>query len=163
MIIEISVAVVAIAFVALVIFLIQTLRNVSELLAQTNVTMKELQTQMNGISAEATELLRHTNEVTVDVRNKLHSLDPAVHSIKHIGDAVSEVTSSFKQASATVADTIHTQVEHSKLLKDGAAAGLIQAVPIAVGLWERFRGKKISPLFQPTADRLNTPNGRTGR
>ncbi|UUZ81560.1 DUF948 domain-containing protein [Paenibacillus sp. P26] len=140
-IIQISVAVIAAAFVALVVYLIQTLKNVSSLLTQTNDTIKELQTQIGGISAEATELLRHTNEVTVDVRNKLHSLDPLVYSVKHIGDAVSEITASFKQASATVAGTIRTQVENSRLLKSGKAAGLVQAVPIALGLWERFRNK----------------------
>lgn len=87
MIIEISVAVVAIAFAALVVFLIQTLRSVSDLLGQTNMVIRELQEQMNGISTEAVELLRHTNEVSVDVRNKLHSIDSVVDSVKNIGDA----------------------------------------------------------------------------
>ncbi len=82
MIIEISVAVVAIAFAALVVFLIQTLRSVSDLLGQTNMVIRELQEQMNGISTEAVELLRHTNEVSVDVRNKLHSIDSVVDSVK---------------------------------------------------------------------------------
>lgn len=155
-IIQVSIAVVAIAFAVLVVFLIQALRNVSSLLAQTNVTIKELQTQINGLSVEATELLRHTNEVTVDVRNKLHSLDPVVYSIKHVGDAVSEVTSSFKTATSTVAGTLREQVKDSKVLKDGKAAVVLQAVPIVMGLWQNYKKKKNEAAVSKQKDQGKT-------
>lgn len=147
MIIEISVAVIALAFAALVVFLIMTLRSLSTVLMQTNETIRELQQQVNGISKEATEVLRHTNEVTVDVRNKLYSIDSVVYSVKNIGDAVQEITSSIKQASASVAGSIRT-----KAVKERPAAGgrpgknkvatVMQAVPVAIELWQAFRSRK---------------------
>lgn len=147
MIITISVAVAAAAFVALVIFIIMTLRSVSELLVQTNTTIREIQGEIQGISNEAAELLRHTNEVTVDVRNKLHSIDPVVYSVKNIGDAVQEVTSSLKQVSATVADKIETKVVKDSPLGSDSVVRIMQALPVVLDLWNSFRNrkKKLSP------------------
>ncbi|MBP1153907.1 MULTISPECIES: DUF948 domain-containing protein [unclassified Paenibacillus] len=147
MIITISVAVAAGAFVALVIFIIMTLRSVSELLVQTNTTIQEIQGQIQGISTEAAELLRHTNEVTMDVRNKLHSIDPVVYSVKNIGDAVQEVTSSLKQASATVADQIDMKVAKDNPRGSDAVVRIMQALPVVLDLWNSFRNrkKKLSP------------------
>ncbi|WP_201317598.1 DUF948 domain-containing protein [Paenibacillus sp. EPM92] len=142
MIIEISVAVVAIAFAALVVFLIQTLRSVSDLLGQTNMVIREMQEQMNGISTEAVELLRHTNEVSVDVRNKLHSIDSVVDSVKNIGDAVQEVTSSVKQASTAVAGTIRNSVPKDPKTAGETAQHVLQTVPIVIELWQKWRERK---------------------
>ncbi|MFB6367105.1 DUF948 domain-containing protein [Paenibacillus elgii] len=142
MIIEISVAIIALAFAVLVVFLIMTLRSLSTVLMQTNETIRELQRRVNGISKEAAEVLRHTNEVTVDVRNKLHSIDSVVCSVKNIGDAVQEITSSIKQASASVAGSIR-----AKAVKGGGpdrdkVATVMQAVPVAIELWQAFRSRK---------------------
>ncbi len=76
MIIQISVAVIAVAFVALVLFLIKTLRSITDLIAKTNDSIGQLQLQVNEMRQETTALIRHADEVTVDVRNKLHSMDP---------------------------------------------------------------------------------------
>ncbi|MCZ8519692.1 MULTISPECIES: DUF948 domain-containing protein [Paenibacillus] len=145
-IIEASVAIAAIAFVALVVFLIMTLRSVSALLTQTNGIMREIQQQVSGISAEATEVLRHTNEVTVDVRNKLHSIDSVVYSVKNVGDAVEEITSSLKQASASVAGTVRSKVvETNKLAgspSEDKVVKVMQAVPVVIDLWNSFRNRK---------------------
>ncbi|AEI45787.1 DUF948 domain-containing protein [Paenibacillus mucilaginosus] len=145
-IIEASVAVAAIAFVALVVFLIMTLRSVSALLGQTNGIMREIQQQVSGLSAEATEVLRHTNEVTVDVRNKLHSIDSVVYSVKNVGDAVEEITSSLKQASATVAGTVRSKVVETAKQAEGPTEDkvvkVMQAVPVVIDLWNSFRNRK---------------------
>ncbi|WP_159888583.1 DUF948 domain-containing protein [Paenibacillus puerhi] len=142
MIIEISVAIVAIAFAALVVYLIKTLRSVTELLSQTNVTIREIQGQINGISVEATELLRHTNEVTVDVRNKLHSIDPVVYSVKNIGDAVQEVTDTVKEATAAVAGSIRRNVPAETPKTGEAISRVIQAVPMLLEIWHTWRAPK---------------------
>ncbi|WP_426449770.1 DUF948 domain-containing protein [Paenibacillus sp. S-38] len=145
-IIEASVAIAAIAFVALVVFLIMTLRSVSALLGQTNGIMREIQQQVSGLSAEATEVLRHTNEVTVDVRNKLHSIDSVVYSVKNVGDAVEEITSSLKQASASVAGTVRSKVvETVKQVEaptEDKVVKVMQAVPVVIDLWNSFRNRK---------------------
>ncbi|MEK8130925.1 DUF948 domain-containing protein [Paenibacillus filicis] len=142
MIIELSVAVVAIAFAALVVYLIKTLRSVTDLLSQTNVTIREIQGQISGISVEATELLRHTNEVTLDVRNKLHSIDPVVDSVKNIGDAVQEVTDTVKEATAAVAGSIRKNVP-KEAPKTGEAIGrVIQAMPMVLEIWHTWRAPR---------------------
>jgi uncharacterized protein YoxC len=142
MIIELSVAVIAIAFAALVVYLIQTLRSVTDLLSQTNVTIREIQGEISGLSLEATELLKHTNEVTIDVRNKLHSIDPVVDSVKNIGDAVQEVTDSVKEATAAVAGSIRKHVPKEAPKTGETISRVIQAVPMVLEIWQTWRGPR---------------------
>ncbi|ULL13754.1 DUF948 domain-containing protein [Paenibacillus sp. H1-7] len=143
MIIEISVAVIALAFVVLVAFLIVTLRSMSALLGQTNNTIRELQYDLKDLSKQATDLLQHTNEVTVDVLHKLQSLEPTFDSVKQVGEAVEEITSSVKQASTTVAHTIKTKVteEARKPLNQKIAAAL-QLTPIVMDLWQQLKQRQ---------------------
>jgi uncharacterized protein YoxC len=143
MIIEISVAVVALAFVALVVFLITTLRSITNLLGQTNETIHELQIQLSNVSKDASDVLRHTNAVTVDVLNKLHSLDPTFDSVKQVGEAVEEITSSIKNASVTVAKTLKNKVEtKSYLPATGKLAKAIHAIPIVLDIWYQIKHRQ---------------------
>ena len=142
MITDISIAIMALAFAALVVFLIRTLRSLSEVLAQTNAAVHELKHQLHDISLEATRLLRHTNEVTVDVRNKLHSIDPVVDSVKNIGEAVHEVTASVKQASAAVAGTPNKNVTPERVSVLQSVAQAVQVVPVILDFASSLRQSK---------------------
>jgi uncharacterized protein YoxC len=140
MIIEISVAAVALAFVVLVVFLITTLRSITALLGQTNTTINELQIQLSNVSKDASDVLRHTNAVTVDVLNKLHSLDPTFDSVKHVGEAVEEITSSVKSASVSVARTIKNKVTSEAYVPaSGKLSKTIQAIPIVLEIWHQIK------------------------
>ncbi|CAG7643943.1 hypothetical protein PAESOLCIP111_04585 [Paenibacillus solanacearum] len=144
MLIQISAAVAAIGFIVLVVYLIRTLHTVSNTLAQTSVTIKELQQQLHAIGMEATTLLRHTNEVAVDVRNKLYAFDPVMYSVKHIGDAVREVTSSVKQVSTAAAGTIR-KAGGASVSPGGKAGAILQSVPVLLDLWRSLRRAKDKP------------------
>ncbi|WP_028549946.1 DUF948 domain-containing protein [Paenibacillus sp. UNC451MF] len=140
MIIQISVAVIAIAFVVLVVFLIKTLSSVTDLLGQTNTTIRELQSEMKTVTMEASEVLQHTSEVTMDVLQKLQSLEPTFDSVKQVGEAVEEITSSVKQASTTVARTIKDKVteEACQPMSDKIAKAL-QLAPLVVNAWQQIK------------------------
>jgi uncharacterized protein YoxC len=143
LIIEISVAAVALAFVVLVVFLITTLRSMSALLVQTNATIHELQHHLAGVTKEASDVLRHTNAVTVDVLNKLHSLEPTFHSVKQVGEAVDEITTSVKNASVSVAHTIKKKVESDAYLPaTNKIAKAISAIPLVLDIWHQIKMKK---------------------
>ncbi|MFH5186388.1 DUF948 domain-containing protein [Paenibacillus sp. TAB 01] len=144
MIIQISVALIAVAFVVLVAFLIVTLRSMSELLKQTNTTIRELQGEIKGISKEASHLLQHTNQVTVDVLDKLHSLDPTFDSVKQVGEVVEDITSSVKQASTAVAKTIQAKVKEEKNLPlNNRIAQAITFAPLVVDVWQQIKHRRM--------------------
>ncbi|EGL15955.1 MULTISPECIES: DUF948 domain-containing protein [Paenibacillus] len=139
MIWQISLAVIAIAFVVLVVFLVKTLRSVTDLVAQTNQTIQQVQQQVTVVSQEANELLRHTNEVSLDVRNKLHALDKTFYTIKNVGDVVSEITTSVRQTSATVTNTMRNKVEKELNSPKSIVNRIAPLVPVAVDMWKRLK------------------------
>ncbi|MCR8636896.1 DUF948 domain-containing protein [Paenibacillus radicis (ex Xue et al. 2023)] len=144
MVVQISVAVIAVAFVVLVAFLIVTLRSMTALLAQTHTTMQNLQVEVKGLAKEASDVLRHTNAVTEDVLNKLHSLEPTFDSMKQVGEAVEEITSTVKHASVSVARTIKDKVDedvHSPALSKIGTA--LKAIPILVDVWQQFKHRQV--------------------
>ncbi|MDF2959874.1 MAG: hypothetical protein K0S39_1609 [Paenibacillus sp.] len=145
MIIEISVAVIAVAFVVLVAFLIVTLRSMSALLVQTNTTIQDLRYEIKGIAKEASDVLRHTNAVTADVLNKLHSLEPTFDSMKQVGEAVEEITSSVKHASVSVARTIKDKVEHEAYIppKGSKLAAALKTIPVILELWKQYKHRQV--------------------
>ncbi|PZE20241.1 DUF948 domain-containing protein [Paenibacillus xerothermodurans] len=142
LIIEISVAVIAVAFVVLVVFLIFTLRTMMALLSQSNTTIQDLRYEIKGISKEASEVLHHTNAVTADVLNKLHALEPTFDSVKQVGEAVEEITSSVKHASVTVARTIQEKVNADVPPKSNLATA-IKSIPIIIDLWQQFKSRQV--------------------
>ncbi|MCU6796926.1 DUF948 domain-containing protein [Paenibacillus sp. WQ 127069] len=143
MIIEISVAAVALAFVVLVVFLITTLRSMSALLVQTNTTIHDLQNHVVGVTKEASDVLRHTNAVTVDVLNKLHSLEPTFHSVKQVGEAVDEITTSVKNASVSVARTIKEKVASEAYSPTTSKiAKAINTIPLVLDIWHQIKHRR---------------------
>jgi uncharacterized protein YoxC len=143
LVIEISVAAVALAFVVLVVFLITTLRSMSALLVQTNSTIHELQQHLAGVTKEASDVLRHTNAVTVDVLNKLHALEPTFNSVKEVGEAVDEITTSVKNASVTVARSIKKKVENEAYMPTtNKIAKAISTIPLILDIWHQIRMKR---------------------
>jgi uncharacterized protein YoxC len=136
---QISVAVITVAFVILVVYLIQTLKSVTALVDKTNEAVNQMQQQINQISTDASELLKHTNEITVDVRDKLHALDNTFYSIKNIGDAVSEITYSVKQVSATVTDTIQHKVQEELKAPKSPFNKILPFIPVVIDIVRKIK------------------------
>ncbi|TDF95513.1 DUF948 domain-containing protein [Paenibacillus piri] len=145
MIMDICAVVIAAAFVALTAFLIVTLRSVSALLSQTHTAIQEMRHEMKGIAKDASDVLRHTNAVTADVLHKLHALEPAFDSVKQVGEAAEEITSTVKQASAAVARTVQYKAEAEDGLSAAASGKLaiaLKAVPVLIQLWRQLKPKQ---------------------
>lgn len=79
MIIEISVAVIAAAFVALVIYLIILMSTLRQNLRQTK------------------RILETTDEISLDLRNKMEALDPFFHTLTNLGEVLENKTELFKR------------------------------------------------------------------
>jgi len=102
MLVGVSVAVIAAAFVALVVYLIKTLLAAKESLEKTTQTLQEIQKTIDELGYEVKQVVREANDITRDVRHKMQQIDPVMDSVKHLGEALSEITLAAKQASAAV-------------------------------------------------------------
>lgn len=75
MIIDICVAVIAVAFVCLVIFLILTLQTTRKTMKQTHRTLWEIHKTLEGISEPGIELIKDLDDLTVDLKKKSEALN----------------------------------------------------------------------------------------
>ncbi|WP_068609567.1 DUF948 domain-containing protein [Paenibacillus swuensis] len=102
MLTQVSVAVIAVAFAILVVFLIKTLKKVMESLEQTNRTLTEVQHTVNDLTVEAKQLMHTVNQITVDVKGKINSVEPFFETAQDVGEVLHGVTNSVKQVTAAV-------------------------------------------------------------
>lgn len=98
MVIQISVAVAAIAFAGLAVYLILTLRKGMTTLGETNKTLAEVRNAVHGLTQEASQLIRNANQVTRDVKGKMRTIDPLFESAHDVGEVIQTVTDSVKKA-----------------------------------------------------------------
>lgn len=98
MVIQISVAVAAIAFAGLAVYLILTLRKGMTTLGETNKTLAEVRNAVHGLTQEASQLIRNANQVTRDVKGKMQTIDPLFESAHDVGEVIQTVTDSVKKA-----------------------------------------------------------------
>ncbi|WP_136608991.1 DUF948 domain-containing protein [Paenibacillus dokdonensis] len=102
MLVGISVAIIAVAFAVLVIYLIKTLLAAKDSLEKTTQTLQEVQQTIDELGYEVKQIVRHASDITVDVQHKMKQIDPIMTSVKNLGEVLSEVTLAAKQASTTM-------------------------------------------------------------
>lgn len=100
MIFEVSAAGAALAFIFLVGYLIQTLRKGMTTLEETNETLAEVRKAVHDLSGEAEELIQSANQITVDVKGKMKTVEPLFESAQDMGEVLNSVTHTVKQAAS---------------------------------------------------------------
>ncbi|MFF2912735.1 DUF948 domain-containing protein [Paenibacillus sp. NPDC057934] len=167
MIIELSVALVAVAFAVLVFFLIKTLRSAKDSLDNVSQTLQEVQKTIDELTYEVKTTVRHANDITVDVQNQLQKIDPIMDSVKNLGEVMNELTLTAKQVSVTVIEkyrksrelkdkskavsiddtpltpseerTVKSYEETYAKKEGGKVSAILKGVDVAATLWKKFR------------------------
>ncbi|MFD1739301.1 DUF948 domain-containing protein [Bacillus salitolerans] len=130
----VSAAIMAIAFLILVIFVSRTLSSLQRTLDRLSGTVSDLEGQMRGVTKETTELLSKTNQLADDIQKKSEALNGVVYAVKDIGDSVQRVNHAFKDISTSVTEKAHFNSEKvSQAIQWGSAA---------IELWEKWKEKK---------------------
>ena len=109
-ILYLSVALIAIAFFVLVIFLSTTLKSFQVTLTSVSKTLAGLEKQLDGVTAETTILLQKTNALADDLKEKTESLTSVVDAVKDVGTTVTKFNGTLKN----ITKSVDTQVEESK-------------------------------------------------
>ena len=109
-ILYLSVALIAIAFFVLVIYLSKTLKSLQVTLTSVSNTLTGLEKQLNGVTTETTLLLQKTNALAEDIQLKAESLNSVVDAVKDVGTTVSK----FNGTLQNITNSVDQQVEESK-------------------------------------------------
>ncbi|ETT55146.1 MULTISPECIES: DUF948 domain-containing protein [unclassified Paenibacillus] len=111
MVIQLSVALAAVAFVCLVAFVILTLRKGMTTLGETNKTLGEVRNAIHGLTGEATQLIHTANQVTRDVKGKIKTIDPIFESAHNVGEVIQTVTETFKKNATDIGQNLSQEPE----------------------------------------------------
>ena len=134
MILYIAVAIIAIAFAVLSVFLIKVLKSTERTLSNTAEMIDSLQGQINGLSKETMMMLHKTNVLTDDVQSKVGKFTPVFQSVKETGDSLHNLTQSFSNLNESFAKGVED--------KKGKAAEAANWGSTALAMWEKYRMKK---------------------
>ncbi|MDO3412781.1 DUF948 domain-containing protein [Saccharibacillus sp. CPCC 101409] len=118
---EWALIIVALGFVLLVFFLGKTLKAAAHTLESTAQTLKEVQKTMDELTYEVKQIVRHTNDITLDANHKLKQLDPVMESVKNLGQLLNEVTLVSQQYSHRMIEKAKHHKENKAKRENGAA------------------------------------------
>ena len=96
-ILYLSVALIAIAFLVLVIFVSKTLNSVKDAVNQMTKTMDGLEGQLQGITSETTMLLHKTNALAEDIQHKAEKLNTVVYAVEEVGTTIKSLNASVRR------------------------------------------------------------------
>ncbi|WLR60950.1 DUF948 domain-containing protein [Guptibacillus hwajinpoensis] len=133
-ILYVAVAIIAIVFAVLSVFLIKVLKSTEKTLSNTAEMIDSLQGQINGLSKETTMMLHKTNVLTDEVQSKVGEFSPVFESVKETGASLQNLSRSFSKLSHSVEKGIES--------KQGKAAEAANWGSTALAMWEKYRFKK---------------------
>ena len=147
-ILYLSAAVAAIAFLILVLNLSKTLKSVDNTLDTLSRTVDRLEGQLKDVTAETAELLHKTNALAEDVQHKTEQLNTVVYAVKDVGSSVHNLNHSLKKVTTTVA----SQVEKNQYKISQA----VQWGNVVKQMVDKFKNDKATAEAQPPAVRAES-------
>ncbi|WAA11742.1 DUF948 domain-containing protein [Fervidibacillus halotolerans] len=106
-----SVALVAIAFTVLVVYLISTLKTLSKTLEQISKTLGQAETQLKEVTEEAGKLLKKTNALAEDIQEKSEKLNTVVNGVQEVGKTIYQFNDSLQSFSGNVKNELKKNEE----------------------------------------------------
>jgi uncharacterized protein YoxC len=136
MIISISIAIIAAAFLVLVIYLVKTLKALQGTLEGVSKTLSGMEQQLDEVSKETTTLLKKTNLLADDIQSKVENLNSVVDAVKDVGGTINKFNTSLKG----VADSFEKQVEQNK----DRITQVVQWGNVFLELKDKWEARKLS-------------------
>ncbi|MBX9838699.1 MAG: DUF948 domain-containing protein [Silvanigrellaceae bacterium] len=97
MTLEIIASITGVAFIAIAISVIITLKRVRNFIKKTDSVLKEVQNTLRSLSEPSIELIHDTNKLILDVKKKSESLDPIFHPLYNLKKERSEGPKGFEK------------------------------------------------------------------
>ncbi|MDF2854445.1 MAG: ral stress protein [Neobacillus sp.] len=141
-ILYLSVALIAVAFVVLVIYLAKTLKALQGTLTSVSTTLVGLEKQLDGVTKETTELLQKTNALADDIQDKSERLTSVVDAVKDVGSTVSKFNGTLKNLTSS----FDIQVEQNK----EKVSQIVQWSQVILELKDKWTERKQPKSDEPT-------------
>jgi uncharacterized protein YoxC len=135
-ILYLSVALIAVAFFILVIYLVKTLKSLQGTLTGVSKTLMELEKHLDDVTTETTLLLQKTNVLADDFQHKAESLNTVVDAVKDVGTTVSKFNGTLKNISTS----FDKQVEQNK----EKVSQIIQWSDVLLEIKDKWKARKQS-------------------
>ncbi|MCM2531396.1 DUF948 domain-containing protein [Neobacillus pocheonensis] len=135
-ILYLSVALIAIAFFILVIYLAKTLKSLQFTLTGVSNTLKEVEKHLEEVTTETTLLLQKTNVLADDFQAKAESLNSVIDAVKDVGTTVSKFNGTLKGISTS----FDKQVEQNK----EKVSQIIQWSDVLLEIKDKWKARKQS-------------------
>lgn len=149
-IVEISAAVAAAAFVVLVIYTVVFLRAAGQSLDQANEALSQVRQELREVSRESVALLESSRVLIQDVETTMHALDPIFLSLKQSGQALETVTHSVRQVSAAV-NRSASGIEAGLINQQSRIAEAAEYAAIGVQLWHKWQSHRTAKAKEQQA------------
>jgi len=112
---EISVALIALGFVALVIYLIITLKSLRILIHQLTHTISSFHRNIDDLGRQGSRLLSKTSAVTQEVHNKVHACQSTIKNFSYFGALAGQLASCFRKKRAKPDQDQEERDEHEHM------------------------------------------------
>ncbi|NSL51325.1 DUF948 domain-containing protein [Calidifontibacillus erzurumensis] len=129
-----SVALIAVAFTFLVIYVNKMLNSVKRTLDSVSQTLTGLEKQLQGVASETEELLHKTNILMDDLQKKSESINTVVKSFVEVGETVNRLNGSFRK--------IVDQVDKCAKQKNDAVIETVKWSTAVIDIWKRIKENK---------------------
>ncbi|MFC5988272.1 DUF948 domain-containing protein [Marinicrinis lubricantis] len=143
------IAAAAIAFIVLVIFLITLIQTAKSTMRQIQGTLDEMKQETNRVMGESEKLLQSAHQLTDEVKGKIASFDGIFSSARHVGEAVEQVTASFKQASAAISHKVDSGVRNTVHTNGSTIADTLSWAQQTFDLWNAWRKRSRNNHQEP--------------
>lgn len=148
MIIEISIAVIVLAFVALVAYLIALSISLRRTAVQANHVLNDLRRQLDEMGGSAARTIEHTNRISFDLQRKLEALDPLFNALSNIGNffehktsclGKEELSSFNKNQSKDNVIFVDDEPESGASIQ---AADVFEFIDVGLRLWQKIKKRR---------------------
>jgi uncharacterized protein YoxC len=137
-ILYLSAAVAAVAFLILVVYLAKTLKSLQTTLDSVAHTLTGLEKQLDGVTRETTVLLHKTNTLADDIQQKSESLNSVVSAVKDVGNSVQR----FNQSIHSISSMVDNQIDKNQ----DKISQVVQWSNVFLELKDKWKSRRTSPV-----------------
>jgi uncharacterized protein YoxC len=145
MITEISIAIIALAFVALVIYVITLIQEMKKLTLQVNHTLIQTRTNLNDVSHEVKKIMVHTSAVSEDLQKKVEAFNPLFKALENVGHALEQKSNAYVHQPIyhVKRESIDPSLRSSGYTKtNNNVTDLMDLISVSLRLWQKLKQRR---------------------